>query len=52
MSIILDRSQVLEIYSEAHEREWVIPSFNAENLTTVEAILKLYIRYGKLKNIK
>ena len=52
MPLILNRSQVTEIYAEAHERQWVIPTFNAENLTTLEAILDAVEEYGKLKGIE
>jgi fructose-bisphosphate aldolase class II len=47
MSLILDRSHVLEIYSEARERRWVLPSFNAENLNTLEAILEAVYKHGQ-----
>ncbi len=47
MSLILDRSHVLEVYVEAHERKRVIPSFNAENLTTIEAILEAVYKHGQ-----
>ena len=52
MSLIIERNQVLDIYSEARDRKWVIPSFNAENLTTIEAILDAVYSFGKKKNIK
>ena len=52
MSLVLDRSHVLEVFSEARERKWVIPSFNAENLTTMEAILAAVYENGKMKGIK
>ena len=52
MPLILDRNEVLDVYLEARERKWVIPSFNTENLTTIEAILEAVFRYGKTKNIK
>ena len=47
MSTILDRSHVLEVFSEARERKWVLPTFNAENLTTLEAILSAVYDYGE-----
>jgi fructose-bisphosphate aldolase class II len=46
MPLILERLQVLEIYAEAEERGWVLPTFNAENLTTTEAILSAAMHYG------
>lgn len=52
MSLILDRKYVREIYIEARERKWVIPAFNAENLTTLEAILETVHRYGLMVGIK
>jgi fructose/tagatose bisphosphate aldolase len=51
MSLVLNRTHVLEVFAEARERKWVIPSFNAENLTTMEAILEAVYKYGKLKSI-
>jgi len=52
MSTILDRSQVLEVFLEARERKWVLPTFNAENLTTLEAILAAVHEYGEKIGIK
>ncbi|MEX0680214.1 MAG: class II fructose-bisphosphate aldolase [Balneolales bacterium] len=46
MPLILDRTRVLEVYAEARERKWVLPTFNAENLTTAEAILQAVKDYG------
>ncbi len=46
MPLILDRKQVLEVYTEAEERKWVLPTFNSENLTTTEAILAATKNYG------
>lgn len=48
MPLILERSQVLELYREAAERKWVLPAFNVENLTTTEAILSAVSDYGQL----
>ncbi len=39
MPLILDRNKVLDVYAEAAQKKWVIPTFNSENLTTTEAIL-------------
>jgi len=46
MPLILDRKQVLEVYAEAGQRKWVIPTFNTENLTTTEAILSAALEYS------
>jgi len=47
MPLILDRKQVLDIYSDAAARKWVIPTFNSENLTTTEAILSAALDYSR-----
>ncbi len=47
MPLILDRENVIDIYAEAAEQGWVLPSFNTENLTTCEAILTATKEYGK-----
>ncbi len=39
MPLILDRKKVLDVYKQAGQNRWVIPTFNSENLTTTEAIL-------------
>lgn len=39
MPIIRDKREVEQLYAEAAERRWVVPTFCAENQTTVEAIL-------------
>ncbi len=52
MSLILSRTQVKEIYAEARERQWVLPTFNAENLTTVESILDAVYRHGLTLGIR
>ena len=46
MPLVLQREQVLKVYAEAAGRKWVLPAFNAENLTTVEAILDAARDYG------
>ncbi len=46
MPIILNREAVLDVYKEATERKWVLPCFNVENLTTIEAVLTATIEYG------
>jgi fructose/tagatose bisphosphate aldolase len=48
MPLIIDRQKVLDIYSEAAGRKWVLPAFNVENLTTIEAILSAVYDYGKV----
>ena len=50
MPLILERNEVLDIYQEAGEKKWVIPTFNAENLTTTEAILSATLEYSKVIN--
>jgi fructose-bisphosphate aldolase class II len=47
MPLILDREHVLDVFAEAYDRKWVLPTFNVENLTTVEAILEAAKEYGK-----
>ena len=47
MPLIFDRKKVLDVYSEAGQRRWVIPTFNSENLTTTEAILSAALEYSK-----
>jgi len=46
MPLILDRKKVLDVYSEAGQKKWVIPTFNSENLTTTEAILSAALDYS------
>lgn len=46
MPLVLDRNQVRDVYAEARERRWVLPTFNSENLTTTEAILSAVKEYG------
>jgi fructose-bisphosphate aldolase class II len=46
MPLILDRAQVIDVYAEAADRNWVLPTFNAENLTSCEAILQAVSEYG------
>ncbi len=50
MPLILDRKNVLNVYSEAGQKKWVIPTFNSENLTTTEAILSAALDYGRKIN--
>ncbi len=47
MPLITDRKQVLEVYTAAVDRRWVLPTFNSENLTTTEAILTATRDYGR-----
>ena len=39
MPIIVGKDSVAEVYEAAAQRRWVVPTFCAENQTTVEAIL-------------
>jgi len=39
MPLVTQRESVLDVYRDAAERGWVVPTFCAENLTTIEAIL-------------
>ena len=48
MPLIVDHEAVVDVYKEADERKWVLPCFNAENQTTIEAILASTNEYGKL----
>jgi len=47
MPLVLERNHVLDIYAEAAERKWVLPTFNSENLTCSEAILSAVKEYGQ-----
>jgi fructose/tagatose bisphosphate aldolase len=46
MPLILNRNEVLDVYKEAAQKKWVIPTFNSENLTTTEAILSAALEYS------
>lgn len=46
MPLVIDKNEVLAIYSEAAQQKWVIPCFCSENLTTTEAILAAVNEYG------
>jgi fructose/tagatose bisphosphate aldolase len=50
MPLILNRKNVLDIYKEAAQKKWVIPTFNTENLTCTEAILSAALEYNKKIN--
>lgn len=39
MPIILGKEQVVELYRAAARRDWVVPTFCAENQSTIEAVL-------------
>lgn len=39
MAIVLGKQNVVEVYRVAADRGWVVPTFCAENQTTVEAVL-------------
>jgi fructose/tagatose bisphosphate aldolase len=47
MPLILERNKVLDVYANAGQKRWVIPTFNSENLTTTEAILSAALEYGR-----
>jgi len=49
MPLITNREQVLDIYAEAEQNKWVLPTFNSENLTTSEAILQAVSDFGKTR---
>ncbi len=46
MPLVLERNHVLDVYSEAAQKKWVIPTFNSENLTTTEAILSAALDFS------
>ena len=46
MPLITELKQVKELYAEASGNEWVLPAFNAEDLTSTEAILAATKDYG------
>jgi fructose/tagatose bisphosphate aldolase len=50
MPLVLNRSKVLDVYKEAAQKKWVIPTFNTENLTTTEAILSAALEYSRKIN--
>jgi fructose/tagatose bisphosphate aldolase len=50
MPLILDRNKVLDVYKEAAQKKWVIPTFNSENLTTTESILAAALEYSRKIN--
>jgi fructose/tagatose bisphosphate aldolase len=50
MPLILNRNKVLDVYNEAAQKKWVIPTFNTENLTTTEAILSATLEYSRKIN--
>lgn len=50
MPLILERNKVLDLFYEAAQKGWVIPTFNTENLSTSEAILSAALEYSQLIN--
>jgi len=50
MPLILERRKVLDVYQEAAQKKWVIPTFNTENLTNTEAILAATLEYSQIIN--
>lgn len=47
MPLILERNHVLDVYSGAAMKQWLIPTFCTENLTTTEAILSAALEYSQ-----
>lgn len=47
MPLVTDRQHVLDIYRDAADRGWVVPTFCSENLTTTEAALTAARDYGE-----
>lgn len=47
MPLVLDRNHVLDVYAAAAQRGWVVPTFCAENLTTIEAVLSATKDHGE-----
>ena len=45
--LITDRQAVLDVYAEAGQRQWVLPCFCSENLTTTEAVLAAVADHGR-----
>ncbi len=50
MPLILERKDVLKVFSEAAQNRWTIPAFGTENLTTTEAVLTAALEYSKKIN--
>ncbi len=47
MPLVRERDQVLDVYRYAAERGWVVLTFCAENLTTIEAVLAAVKDHGE-----
>jgi fructose/tagatose bisphosphate aldolase len=47
MPLVLERKKVLDVFKEAGQKKWVIPTFNTENLTTTEAVLSAALEYSR-----
>lgn len=47
MPLVYKRDAVMGIYADAAKKGWVVPTFCAENLTTMEAILAATDEYGQ-----
>jgi len=52
LALITNYSKVKEIYAQAAEKEWVIPCFCSENLTTSEAVLSAAQNFAEKNNHK
>jgi fructose/tagatose bisphosphate aldolase len=50
MPLVTNREEVIAIYNKAAEKGWVIPTFCAENLTTIEAVLSASLEYANKIN--
>lgn len=47
MPLVTEREEVLSVYHDAAQRGWVVPTFCAENLTTMEAVLAAAVEHGQ-----
>ncbi len=52
MPLVRGKQNVLEVYAEAAERKWVVPTFCSENLTTTEAVLAAVKEHGEKIGVK
>lgn len=47
MPLVLERSEVLDVYARAAAERWVVPTFCTENLTTTEAVLSAAVERAR-----
>ena len=47
MPLVTSRNRVLDVYADAAQRGWVVPTFCSENLTTTEAVLSAAREHGE-----